>query len=137
MPSVFEWRDEYTLGVSAIDEQHRGLFRSADRLHQALLVGEGKAGVEELLAALLEYVRVHFADEERLMRSVGYPGYAAHHAEHRQLDAGVAAFQARREAGDILITIRLLTFLGQWLSGHVIGSDRAIADWMATESARR
>jgi hemerythrin len=51
---MFQWTADYAVGVRQIDEEHQRLFVLAERMHQAMLEGKGKAIPEELLARLVD-----------------------------------------------------------------------------------
>src|SRR5690349_3646550 len=41
-PNMFEWSDEFGIGISSIDAQHRALFGIARELHTAMAGGQAK-----------------------------------------------------------------------------------------------
>ena len=59
-----EWRDEFLVGVAEIDEEHKELVASMNRL-AAKIKSEDPSGIDEILAFLEDYVRFHFDNEER------------------------------------------------------------------------
>ena len=126
---AFQWSPAYSVGVDEIDAEHRSLFRLAGRLQKAMLAGAGKGLVEELLAGLIAYTCQHFAHEEDLMRTLGYPGLAAHCRQHEALRARVAVLRQRSAAGEITMTIEILHFLSDWLRVHIADSDRLIGQY--------
>jgi len=128
---MFEWKDEYSVGIRSIDGQHQNLFRLAGELHSAMAGGQGKAAIFKTLGRLVQYTEVHFAQEERLMRLHDYPDLAAHKAQHDALARQVRQFQADFEAGRVLVTIQLLQFLKNWLENHIKGSDQKYAPYLA------
>lgn len=77
-----QWRDSLSIGVVAIDNQHKELLLRFDRLLNACQTGGGIEELKGLLAFLEEYVHTHFNDEEELQRRHRYPAYEAHRAEH-------------------------------------------------------
>src|SRR3954470_24863149 len=101
MWSMFEWKDD----------------------HAAMASGQTKGVLAKTLDRLVQYTAMHFAHEERLMRSHHYPNLAVHQAEHQSLTAQVLKFQADFQAGKATMTIQLLQFLKDWLEKHIKGSD--------------
>ncbi len=124
-----EWSDDLATGVALIDSQHRELFRRFDQFQQACRQGQGRNRLAELLDFLNEYVNVHFADEEALMNSTGYPlaaEHAAAHASFRHKMAGLATFmEARGPSIDLLVDTNQKVM--RWLVEHIRKSDRALA----------
>ena len=68
MKDMFEWSNNYSVGIGSIDAQHQNLFAIARELHAAMTAGQGKASLARILDRLVQYTAVHFAHEERLMR---------------------------------------------------------------------
>ena len=126
---MFEWKDEYTVGVGSVDAKHRSLFGIAAELHAAMSAGQGKALLGKILDRLVQYTAMHFAHEERLMRQ--YPGLAPHKAEHDALTAQVLQFQADFKSGRATMTVQLLMFLKDWLQTHIMGSDQKYGPYLA------
>jgi hemerythrin len=76
------WSDFYCIGIAEIDQQHRGFFEAAHRLHDRILNCQGEHGVEEAVAFLRDYAVQHFQTEEALMRRDAFPGLEAHRRLH-------------------------------------------------------
>ncbi len=91
---ALEWTPDLSVGVEEIDEQHRELFRRAERLIATLRCGD-RGEVLPLLAYLDEYVAHHFSAEERLMREVRYPALEEHVS---RTDRELARYLQRRSA---------------------------------------
>jgi hemerythrin len=124
---MFEWKNEYSVGIGSIDAQHQKLFAIGRELFAAMSAGQGKASLARILDRLVQYTAVHFAHEERLMRLNDYPDFQAHKAEHDALTRQVLAFQADFEGGRVSMTVQLLQFLKEWLEKHIKISDVAYA----------
>jgi hemerythrin len=133
--SMFAWKNEYSIGHSTIDAQHQRLFALANDLHSAMTLSKGKAAMSETLGNLIEYTKIHFASEERLMRTNQYPEYAEHKAAHDALTAQVCALEKDFEDGHGGLTVGLMQFLKDWLQHHIGGTDRKIADFLKTKAA--
>lgn len=87
----FAWSDEYLVGVDAIDEEHRVLFRYGRDFERALGKGVRQDDLNRIFERLLRYTERHFANEEELMRSRGVPGLKGHIKLHKQLTLDVMA----------------------------------------------
>lgn len=84
--ALVDWRPEFELGVPEVDAQHR---RLVELLNGAFALTGARNGTAERVAAavedLLKHTLDHFADEERLMASAGYPDLEDHKGAHRTL----------------------------------------------------
>lgn len=133
--SIFQWKDEYSVGHPEIDAQHKRLFQFADELHSAMASGKGKDVLSATLAKLINYTKVHFATEERLMQQYSYPDYAGHKQAHDKLTGQVVAFQKEFEASRSSMTIQLMQFLKDWLVHHIGETDKKIAAFLKQKAA--
>jgi len=127
---MFEWKPQYSVNIASIDGQHQNLFRLAEELHLAMVAGHGKAALSRTLDRLVQYTQVHFAHEERLMSTHGFPELAAHVAEHQALTRKVLAFQSDFENGKVLLTVPVLHFLRDWLTHHIAESDQKYSPFL-------
>lgn len=125
MMGMFEWKNEYSVGISSIDSQHQKLFAIARELYTAMSAGRGKAALALILDRLVQYTTAHFGHEERLMRLNDYADFAQHKAQHDALTKQVLTFQTEFEAGRVTMTVQLLQFLKDWLEKHIKVSDFA------------
>ena len=103
MAKILTWRDDWTLSIDTLDEDHRGIVdlllaiasRFADEPQSADKsgIGEGVAAVDgdedlyQALDRLGAFTRQHFKREEEFMRTIDYPGLAKHRSEHALLMA--------------------------------------------------
>lgn len=78
-----QWQKAYECGHALIDAQHRTLFDDANAL--LLSSQRGTPDVLSRFDELISHVLGHFSDEERVLREIGYTGYAAHRRSHVQL----------------------------------------------------
>jgi len=127
---MFEWRKEFSVEIGSVDAQHQTLFAIAGELYSAMMAGQSRMAMGKILDRLVQYTKMHFAHEERLMQLHGYPGLEAHKAEHQALTAKVLKFQEEFQEGQVNISVQLLQFLRNWLEGHIKGSDRRYSPFL-------
>jgi len=124
--TTLPWSNLFCVGVREIDEQHRVLIGFVNRLGDA---GNGAAASEvrsDILAGLVEYVRKHFATEERLMLQHGYVGAAAHIDAHRKFSQRVEQMLMPQDPGTEPELGELSIFLRQWLIAHILHTDKEL-----------
>lgn len=121
------WQEEYSVGVSRLDEQHKRLVAIINRLEDAVEEGEEKGEMVKVLDSLAGYIRTHFTDEERLMSEYGYPGTEEHQKEHVRLAGKVADIYRDYFRGNLPLSAEVMDFLNSWLAEHIAGSDRKYA----------
>ncbi|MGE5571145.1 MAG: bacteriohemerythrin [Rhodospirillales bacterium] len=128
--TIFSWKEEYSIGRSQIDSQHKRLFEIGGRLHQAMAAGKGQEAIAPILDDLIAYTRSHFGMEEALMQTHRYPAFATHRAEHEALTERVLEFRRQFAEGKIALTVDMLQFLKDWLVRHIGEVDRRFGAWL-------
>lgn len=123
---VLPWSNMFAVGVQEIDAQHRKLVSILNRLGDAGSDENAAALQNSLLDELTDYTVYHFSTEERLMQQHDYEATATHTAQHKKLVEAVQALHARRAAGETLPFDELMIFLRDWLTNHIMGSDKAL-----------
>ena len=113
--ALFTWNPEYSVGNDLIDGEHRTLFEMADRLHSAMLSGQGHAVLGSLYGQLADYTRTHFSHEEALMAKHAYPQLPTHAEIHRQLIAKLTKLQDDLKGRKLTVTVDTMQFLRDWL----------------------
>ncbi len=121
---------EYQVGVREIDTQHINLIRLINELHEAMRARSGKAQIESTLRRLLGYTHYHFQTEEALMQRHAYPHRIEHHREHAELSLRAEALQQQLKDGEVGVVVETLDFLTQWLSHHILESDKQLARFL-------
>lgn len=129
------WRDDFAVGVPAIDDQHKELFSRFNQLLQACNEGRGKERIGELIAFLKDYTIVHFFDEEALQQEIGYPEYLEHHRQHTEFVARLDKLSTDFSSGGASLTLVLKTnnMLLEWLISHISRTDRKIGEYIRTK----
>ncbi|MBT3379550.1 MAG: bacteriohemerythrin [Lentisphaerae bacterium] len=121
---IFQWREEYCIGVPEMDQQHQFLFETAARVQATVESGPEKGDVAMGLQLILAYAETHFADEEDLMEREGFAGYKEHCLRHRHLIEEITRYAARLDADERKVDRRFLVFLKEWVLEHILTEDR-------------
>ncbi len=123
--SLFQWKQEYEIGLPKLDVQHHTLIDMLNKLHAFKKSDQAQQVVEDTLYELLQYTQTHFKDEEAAMRAAQYPELDKHRYEHIDLTDQVIQLH-----GDEPVTFELLNFLNEWLKIHLSGSDQEFGKFM-------
>jgi len=121
--ALITWGAEYSVGISSIDAQHQKLVVLVNDLNDAMAQGKGKDVLEKILAGLVDYPKTHFAHEESLFKTYGYPEATAHKMKHDDLTKKVLQFQQDLNAGKAVMSVQIMSFLKDWLLNHIKGTD--------------
>lgn len=129
--ALLHWRESFSLGIPAIDKDHRRLIDAVNRLHLLDVLRGEPAAIATALAEVLEHTQAHFRREEMLMRLAGYPGYEAHRQQHRLITERVADLAARfRPDTPGARAERFCQALADWLLVHMIEEDGKIRPYV-------
>ena len=122
------WTPNLSVGVAQIDDQHKTWFEKAELLFEAGKNNQAKEYVGSLLKFLDEYTKKHFADEERYMLSIKYPGYneqkTAHTAFIAQLDKLRKDYDT--SGGNLMVILNANQMVLDWLTKHISNLDKKI-----------
>lgn len=125
-----EWKDTYNIGVDEVDSQHRQLADMVTRLETSLATDQESKELGNTLKFLVDYTKKHFAAEEDLMVSSGFPGLTQHKKLHKTLIQEVTGVLIGLKKGQALEPQKLITFLTEWLVNHILEEDKQIGDFI-------
>ncbi len=124
-----EWRSEWSSGNRVIDDEHRVLLELSNSLLDLSFSENNGADWMPGMEALLDHVVAHFADEEKILSELRYPGVVSHSHLHRDLVQKSLELAARVNAGDCSAA-QLFDFLvNQVVVGHMIKADSVFFEY--------
>ena len=130
------WTDSLLTGIAEVDEQHRWLVDATNRLHNEIIRDKpDNKVIGDILFGLVDYTYNHFIMEEDLFSRLGYPESEAHIAQHNKFTRDVNALLERHEHGDVVNT-EALTLLREWLTQHIMKTDKAYVPFMEKNGIR-
>lgn len=127
---MIEWKDEYSIGVDDIDEQHKKLFEIANRAYRLLkndMITDKYDQITDIFGELLDYTEYHFGFEEKYMTSIGYKKFLSHKVIHDDFVERVKNVDLKQVDNDQdKYLMDLLDFVVNWISDHIMVQDKAI-----------
>ena len=127
---LLTWNHASSVDVRAMDDQHGILMDTINELRLALVHGGGRERVSEHLDRLIEFTRMHFWSEEKLMEDAGFPGLAEHRAEHHRMLAEMLQSAHCLQHGEGMQTRAMLSALRGGYIEHIEGLDREYGPWL-------
>ena len=122
--ALFEWTPTLSVGVTEMDDQHKKLIDIINRLNEAMKTGKAKEVLAPILKEMADYTVYHFGVEEGYMQKFGYAGLASQKTEHKKYVDRMNELNRDFSSGKLMITLDVMTFLKEWLSKHIQGTDR-------------
>ncbi|MCF6188407.1 MAG: bacteriohemerythrin [Desulfobulbaceae bacterium] len=114
------WRPEYSVGHQEIDAQHKYLFELWIMLNSIKDQQDNHLSLEQALLSLVDYVEIHFADEEKYLQA--HPEFDRHRQIHAVFLAQCKTFTEQFQKGS-LDTHTVVDFLRSWLIEHIVETD--------------
>ena len=135
--ALYDWKDDYSVGVSRFDSHHKKLFDIANQLHEMMKQGRGGDVIEPVLRELVDYTHYHLKEEEKVMETIGYSDIINHKRAHRvftnQLDEAMAEVDKGRT---IFVVIKIAKMVIDWLINHIYMIDKKYAPEMNASGIR-
>jgi hemerythrin len=125
------WSDSYSTGINMIDEQHKGLLDLVNELfnHVTGNKAEEHAYFQEVIQQAVNYVKFHFATEEKYMTTISFPGFAEHKKVHEQFVLTVIKTIKDFNEGNKLTLENFANFLKDWVLSHIAVMDMQYANF--------
>ena len=125
-----KWKDEYSVGITHIDQDHKKLINLLNQFTVAYDHNMSESFEKEALEELINYTKYHFEREEKIMQEHDYPDFEAHQAKHQEMIKQVNTFvELYNEKGhDALKDIS--EYLTVWLISHINGTDKEYSQYL-------
>lgn len=122
--AFFELNKDLLMGIQQVDKEHQGLVDLINELYEAMSRGQGKEKIGKTITGLINYIEIHFKNEEKLLHDYGYSEYRAHLLQHYLLTKEVKEIQEKWNSGQPLVIPQVSEFLKDWLTKHIMISDK-------------
>jgi len=115
--ALLQWKEHYSVGVDAVDHEHKELITLINRLHDELMAKGEELSIRGFFGDLFKGISAHFALEERLMRERHYDQLDQHKADHERLLDEIRDIMDEFEGREIA-SAELGAKLDAWFSRH-------------------
>ena len=127
-----KWKENLSVGIDKIDNQHKELFDRMNKLILAMREGKGKGEVMDTLKFLEDYVVKHFSEEEELQKKNNYPKYNMQHEQHEgfknQLKKLRENFESKGTSS--LLVLNVQKEMSNWWTKHIITLDKDLGKFL-------
>ena len=127
------WTDDFSVGVSLFDEQHKQLVNMLNKLISHPEATTDSETISDLLTDMTQYAHEHFKAEEKLMQQYDFPDYGSHKNRHREFLKQVVTFCNATYLGSEKVPRQVLEFLTNWWSTHILEEDMAYKDFFISK----
>ena len=113
---LLQWKDHYSVGIEAVDHEHKELIELINRLADEVLAEGTTLTASAFFGDLIKGISAHFALEERFMRERGYDQLTQHKGDHERLLDEILNIMDEFEADETANRAELAKRLDAWFS---------------------
>jgi hemerythrin len=120
------WSPTYSVGIKIIDDQHKRLFNMVNEIYNYRTKDkeEEQAYFQAIIRQTVNFVKIHFATEEQIMRAAKLKGYHEHKKAHNSFILSLVEFIRDLESGKKVTILSFLVFIKDWLLSHIAITDK-------------
>ena len=127
--ALFNWGDEYSVNVLAMDNHHKKLFDIMNQMHEAMKAAADEDQLTKYITELVDYTVYHFGEEERMLEQVNYSGIDSQKRSHVAFVDKIKEFQTQANNGMAIFAVPKVSRLGiDWLKEHIVVMDTKYSD---------
>ena len=130
-----DWKDEYLVGNSLLDHEHKELFAIANDAFYEVGDNEREKKIKNVLNHLYKYMKTHFKHEEDYMQEIGYPEYEDHKKLHKEIiDECNELIKDINSMDNTLFEKELAKIIDEHIVEHIVNDDKKIVQWNYAKS---
>ena len=131
---MFDWKNDFSVGIEEIDEQHKRLFAIGKQIYELLNNYNDQDNfnsISSLIGEMSDYTAYHFQTEEELFEKYNYPEAQKHIAEHQEFIDYLQSLDLSQINGNHKeATMDLLKFISRWIFRHINSTDFRYSDFL-------
>ena len=135
--ALLQWKNHYSVGAAAVDDEHKKLIDRINRLYEQLMAGDEPLAASAFFEDLIKAITAHFVLEERFMRERGYDQLPQHREDYERLVDDILSligeFDRDEEAGRDDLASRL----DGWFSCHFETHDARLQEEFGSDPVER
>ena len=135
---IVSWDDHFNTGIKLIDDQHKELVNLTNELYQACLSGTEAVGpaFKEVMARMVDYVRLHFTAELEILTRIKYPNLQEHKIQHDAMIKQILGAANEFSGGKKFVPHQFVRTLKDWIFGHIAVYDKSYASFVAIQKSK-
>lgn len=136
----FKWKDEYSVGIETIDNQHKHLFELGGRIVDLADANDDFDHYDEIMEVIQElkdYTVYHFGFEEDLMQKYAYNDYETHKFHHFFAVKKIHKFEEEDfDENQKDAVMKMVAFISDWVTNHILQEDQKYKDFFIKKGVR-
>jgi len=127
-----QWNENYSSGINLLDLQHKELVKNINNFLCLDIKKKKITECKKLIKLVDQFIKVHFKDEEDIMKKIKYDDIKTHEKRHNMLKAELNLFksQFKRKPLDKIVVLEFSSFLSSWLNDHLYTEDMKLIKYI-------
>jgi hemerythrin len=136
---LVSWSPSFSVGVKLIDDQHKELLNLTNDLFNHCVGDEAseREYFKKVIAKAIEYVKIHFSTEEKIMIATKFSGYREHKRQHDAFVLTVVEQVNAFNEGKSFTLLSFTKFLKDWVLTHIAVSDKLYFEYFKKIATRK
>jgi len=137
--NLVTWSQTFSVGVRSIDDQHMGLLNLVNDMYNHIVGDEKEERVyyKKVIQKTVEYIKVHFAEEEKILKAIKFHDYFSHKRAHDSFILKVVDNIRDYENGKKVNLASFTHFLRDWILTHIAIMDKQYFEYFKQAAARK
>ena len=119
----FDWKNEYSVGIDAINKQHKVIIELMNDLFESIRDSREDMIIKEVLEEMLKYSNYHFGLEKSLFEKYNYSKSEEHLREHDYFIGKIELLMKELKSNIQSVPIETLDYLKNWFQNHMMKKD--------------
>lgn len=118
---LIKWVSTFSCGIQMVDDQHKELVKLINDMfnHVSGNEQEEREYFKSIVHKMLDYVKLHFQTEEKLMLLTKFPGYREHKEAHDSFALHTISVIKNYTGNNRLTLLDITKFLKDWVLSHI------------------
>ena len=136
---LITWSRKFACGINLIDKQHKDLVLLVNDMFNHVTGNEKEesAYFNSVIRKAIEYIRIHFATEEKIMLATGFKGYAEHKKKHDDFVLTVIGNVRAYQFSKRFTLFSFTKYLKEWVLTHIALMDKQYFDHLRNLATRK
>jgi hemerythrin len=131
--NLVTWSATYSVGIKLIDDQHKELLNLVNDMYNHVNNDDEEAErayFQGIIRQVVDYVKIHFATEEKIMKGTRFQGYAGHKRVHDSFILSVVDIIKKFDEGKRVTLIYFTNFIKDWILTHIAIMDKQYFEYL-------
>ena len=129
-PEPYKWKEEYTVNITIIDEQHKKFLGIINDLKAIVNNNQCKEKVSDIFFQLAYLIDYYFIKEEIYFNDLKYPKLEQHKSQHKLFIDRTIQFQKDLENNKPNLCLEIYNYLESWFDEHILKYDKEAVEYL-------